>query len=169
MTYHERLQDIWHRFTDANGGVPATLQEAVEWGVGQGLIHAPKVDPLSKVLEDMRRALREERRTDPMGRQYRANIPARVERDGVQIMMWAILERAPHDHVVKHVADRRNSILADCVRLKTDVDVYNDMRGVEAEAIQLVLDFTADAAEMQALALIEGRGDDHEADASGAY
>lgn len=164
MNYYERLQDIWHQFTDANGGIPATLQEAVEWGATQGLIHEPRVNPFSKVIDDMRRALRDERRTDPMGRQYRANIPARVERNGVQIMMWAIMENAPHDHVVKHVADRRNSILADCVRLKTDVDVYNDMRRPGADPIQLILDFTRDAAEMQALALIEGTGDDFQGD-----
>lgn len=72
--------------------------------------------------------------------------------------MWAILESAPHDHVIKHFADRRNSILADCVSLKTHVDVYNDMG--HAEPIQLVLDFTRDTAEMQALALIEGRSDE---------
>lgn len=74
MTYNERLQDIWHQYTDEHGGVPATLQEAVEWGAKEGLIQAPKIDPFAKVIDDMRRALREERRTDPMGqsvpRQY---------------------------------------------------------------------------------------------------
>ena len=51
----------------------------------------------------------------------------------------------------KAFAQRREQIVGDCVQLKTDVDVYNDMnRGKQVE-IQLVLDFTEDVIERQLL------------------
>jgi len=46
-------------------------------------------------------------------------------------------------------AQRREQIVGDCCRLKTDVDHYNDIRGDEDPVIQLVLDFTEDVAERE--------------------
>lgn len=43
---------------------------------------------------------------------------------------------------------RREQIIGDCVQLKTDVDVYNEMN-TEQPPIQLVLDFTDDVAERE--------------------
>lgn len=36
--------------------------------------------------------------------------------------------RAPHDHMEKAFAQRREQVVGDLVQLKTDVDVYNDMK-----------------------------------------
>ncbi len=56
---------------------------------------------------------------------------------------------APHDHMEKAFAQRREQIVGDCVQLKTDVDVYNDMNKGKAPAVQLVLDFQDDVAERE--------------------
>ena len=51
----------------------------------------------------------------------------------------------------KAFAQRRDQIVGDCVQLKTDVDVYNDMNRDKQPEIQLVLDFADDVAERQAV------------------
>ena len=47
----------------------------------------------------------------------------------------------------KALAQRREQVGGDCVQLKTDVDVYNDMNRGQRPEIQLVLDFGDDVAE----------------------
>jgi hypothetical protein len=49
----------------------------------------------------------------------------------------------------KAFAQRREQIVRDCVQLKTDVDVYNDMNRGKQSEIQLILDFTDDVAERE--------------------
>ena len=71
----------------------------------------------------------------------------RVTKGGVQYTFWAVRDYAPHDHMGKAITQRREQIIGDCVLLRTDVDVYNDMNRGKRPAIQLVLDFTDDVAE----------------------
>jgi hypothetical protein len=149
-TYNERLQWIWHRYEETNGQVPATLREAVAWGIGQGLLEAPRLDPLDKLAEDMAAALRAEYRIDKYGRKYRVNHAVRVTKAGVQFTFWADLDRAPRPHMEKAFSQRRKQIVSDCFQLKTDVDVYNDLHR-DQPVIQLVLDFTNDVAELQSI------------------
>ncbi|HKX00428.1 MAG TPA: hypothetical protein VJN43_22005 [Bryobacteraceae bacterium] len=56
---------------------------------------------------------------------------------------------APHDHMEKAFAQRREQIVGDCVQLKIDVDAYNDMNTEKATQVQLVLDFTEDVVERE--------------------
>ena len=51
----------------------------------------------------------------------------------------------------KAFGQRREQIIGDCVQLRTDVEVYNDMNSGKHPAIQLVLDFTDDVAERFAM------------------
>ena len=51
--YNEQLQKVWHQYEAQNGSVPSTTREAVAWGVSQGMIQMPEVDPLAKLAEDM--------------------------------------------------------------------------------------------------------------------
>jgi hypothetical protein len=48
-------------------------------------------------------------------------------------------------------AQRREQIVGDCLQLKTDVDVYNDMNRDKQPQIQLILNFTDDVEERQSL------------------
>jgi len=149
-TYNEQLQRVWHQYTDEHGGTPATLREAVAWGVEQRLIEPPEIDPLDKVISDMGRALREEYRTDEHGRRYRVNHAARITKDGVQFVLWAEMATAPRDHMLKAFAGRRNQIVGECIQLKRDVNVYNGMHS-HTEPIQMPLDFTPDVEENEIL------------------
>ncbi len=53
----------------------------------------------------------------------------------------------------QHAKSRRRQIVGDYRELKRDVDSYNDNRN-PVQPIQLVLDFTHDVAELEALDLM---------------
>ena len=146
--YHEQLQRIWHSYEKAHGYVPATARGAVKWGVGEGLIELPEVDPYDRVAEDMAKALREEYGVDERGRRYRKNHAVRITRAGVQLTMWAMLGSAERQHMQKAFVQRREQIVGDCVQLATDVEVYNDMNKNQPP-IQMLMDFRDDIEERQ--------------------
>ena len=71
----------------------------------------------------------------------------RETRGGAQYTFWAVMGFAVHEHMERAFALRREQIIGDCVQLRTDVDVYNDMNRGKRPVIQLPLDFTDDVAE----------------------
>lgn len=150
-TNNERLQRAWHRFEEENGHLPVSARAAVDWAVKQGLLEPPEIDPYDVLAGQMATALRIEYRTDSMGRRYRINHAVRVTKSGVQYTFWGELGFAGHAHMEKAFAQRREQIIGDCCQLKTDVDVYNDLNESQRPKIQLVLDFTDDVAEREAL------------------
>jgi len=123
--------------------------DVVKWALDQGLMTMPKpTDPREILAGQLSRALRQEYSTDKHGRRYRKNHAVSVYKDGVQLTIWAILEYAEHEHMEMAFAQRREQIVGDCLQLKTDVDVYTDMKP-ERPQIQLPLDFTEDVAERE--------------------
>jgi hypothetical protein len=148
-TRQERLQQAWHRYDGDKGHQPTSARQAVEWAVAAGLLDLPQIDPYDVLAGDMADAL--EIQTDEQGRRYRVNHAVRVTKGGVQYAFWGALGFAPHSHMERAFAQRREQIVGDCLQLETDVDVYNDLnRGKQVE-IQLILDFTDDVAERQSL------------------
>ncbi len=147
-TKAETLQAAWHRFETDRKHLPSGTREVVEWAVSVGLLQLPDIDPVNVLAGQMASALREEIRTDAKGRRYRVNHAVRITKAGVQKTFWAEMNYAPRDHMERAFAQRREQIVGDCLQLKTDVDVYNDMNTDCGHAsIQLVLDFTEDVAE----------------------
>lgn len=146
-TKNERLQAIWHHYEAKRQHRPSSAREAVQWAVDEGLLKLPRIDPYDLLAGDMANALREEIQTDHRGRRYRVNHAVRVTKGGVQYTFWAMMNYATHEHMEKAFAQRREQIIGDCVQLRTDVDVYNDMTRGERPAIQVPLDFTEDVAE----------------------
>ena len=155
MTKSEKLQQIWHQYEIENDHQPSGTREAVVRAVKDGLLDLPVIDPFDVLASQMAAALREEIQTDQNGRRYRVNHAVRVTESGVQHTFWATLGFAPHDHMVRAFAQRREQVIGDMLQLKTDVDVYNDLnRGTRPE-IQLILDLTEDVAEKQAMQKIQ--------------
>jgi hypothetical protein len=150
MTKQERLQKAWHHYDDGRGHLASSAREACEWAVSEGLLELPKIDAYDVLAGEMAQALRAEYSTDARGRRYRVNHAVRVTKAGVQYTFWAAMGFAPHDHMEKAFAQRREGIVGDCVQLKTDVDVYNDLNSGKRSQIQLVLDFAEDVAEREA-------------------
>ena len=149
MTKQERLQRAWHHFDDRQDHLPSSARQACEWAVAAGLLQLPEIDPYDALAEDMAQALRAEYGTDDEGRRYRINHAVRVSKSGVQYTFWAALGFAPHDHMEKAFAQRREQIVGDCFQLKPDVDVYNSLTAKNMPKVQAVLDFTDDVAERE--------------------
>lgn len=144
--YKEQLQKVWHKYELEHGSIPATAREAVSWGVQNGLIDLPEVDPLDKLASDMSTALREEYAVDKAGRKYRVNHAVRVSKGGIQYTFWAIMKDAPREHMQKAFIQRREQIVGDCVQLNTDVEAYNGIH-IEQKPIQMLFDFRDDIEE----------------------
>jgi len=150
-TKNERLQRIWHHYDANKGHRPTSAREAVEWAVKEGLIELPDSDPYDVLAGQMSDALRDEYQTDGKGRRYRVNHAVRVTNAGVQQTFWGVMGFASHDHMERAFTQRREQIVGDNLQLKTDVDVYNDLNRGKRPEIQLVLDYSDDVAERQAL------------------
>ena len=142
----ERLQYIYHRYEAEHDHLPTSAREAVEWGVREGLVELPSIDPYDVLAGEMAKALREEYAIDEHGLRYRVNHAVRVTKAGVQYTFWATMGFAPRAHMEKAFAQRREQIVGDCLQLRIDVDAYNNFNNGEAP-IQLVLDFTDDVTE----------------------
>jgi hypothetical protein len=147
-TKNQQLQKVFKHFENGKGHLPTSAREACEWGVQEGLLSLPEVDPYDILAGQMAAALREEYDIDAMGRKFRVNHAVRVTKSGVQTTFWATLGFAPRDHMQKAFTQRRNQIIGDCFQLKIDVDVYNDLNPSE-EPIQLILNFEDDVTERQ--------------------
>ena len=145
-TYRQQLQHVWHQYIKEHGVEPSTLRDALEWGVGKGLVEVPEVDPLAKLVDDMATALREEYAVDGAGRRYRVNHAVRVTRGGVQYTFWAMMPDAPRAFMQKAFIQRREQIVDDCVQLSTDVEAYNGMNS-DQPPIQMLFDFRDDVEE----------------------
>lgn len=120
------------------------------WALKKGL-HKPNVKTIIDIIAaDIAQVFREEYRTDRQGRRYRAKHAATTKIGNKTMSLWGDLDdpAAPHSHFVKSFGQRRQQIVGDCFQLKTDADVYNDVRK-PVESIQIVLDFSLDVEEMQ--------------------
>ena len=148
-TKNEKLQAVWHIYENEREYKPSSARQAVEWAIAEGLLEPPEIDPYDVLAGDMAQALREEFQRDNKGRRYRVNHAVRVTKSGVQYSFWARMGYAPHEHMEKAFAQRREHIIGECVQLRTDVNVYNDMNQGKNSEIQLVLDFTEDVAERE--------------------
>jgi hypothetical protein len=149
-TYNEQLQKIWHQYEREKGQQPSSTRDAVEWGIRRGMLKAPSMDPVAKLSEDMATALRSEFRFDKYGRKYRVNHAVTITSGGVQLRLWSDMAHAQRPYMHKAFSQRRKQVVDDCVQLKTDVDVYNDMNPAQ-QPIPLVLNFTDDVAEAQSM------------------
>jgi restriction endonuclease S subunit len=142
------------------GASRAHLEKLIRTTAGQSGVSGSDIKrmpiPLPPVGEQAR-ALAEVQRLLSVADASSSAIEAvRITSGGVQYGFWADIDSAPRDHIEKAFAQRRTQIVADCYQLKVDADSYNCNRG-EGRPIQIVLDFTQDVAELQAL---EKKGDE---------
>jgi hypothetical protein len=120
------------------------------WAYKKGL-HKPNAKTIIDVIAaDIAQVFREEYRFDENGRRYRAKHAALTKMGNKSLSLWGDIDdpNAPHDHFVRSFGQRRQQIVGDCFQLKTDADVYNDVRK-PGDPIQIILDFTLDVEEQQ--------------------
>lgn len=161
MSYKAQLQELWGKFTEEHGEAPTTIDECFEWASKNGLWH-PKPQDVSRIFKrEMGRALREQTRTDPSGRTYRAMQRVKETKGGVQLSLWGDTDKIPRRFMEKSVQQRRKGLVDDGYKLKMDVDHFNEYRS-EDNPIQLVLNITEDVEEREIMEHYE-KDEDREA------
>jgi hypothetical protein len=150
MAYYEQLQSLYRRYEKDGHMQPFTMHELAAWAYDNGLCQPQRSTIVTRMAEDFSRAMRADFHVDAQGRRVRTKHVAMYERGGKQFALWADLRAATREHMERSFQQRRQGIVGDCRQLKTDVDSYNDNQNT-GELIQLVLDFTDDMAEYEAL------------------
>jgi hypothetical protein len=150
MSYNEQLQMLYRRYEKDGNMQPFTMHDLAAWAYDNGLCQPQRSTIVNRLAEDFSRAMRADFHVDPQGRRVRTKHVATYERGGKQFALWADLRAATREHMERSFQQRRQGIVGDCRQLKTDVDSYNDNQNT-GESIQLVLDFTDDMAEYEAL------------------
>jgi hypothetical protein len=159
MSYSEQLRKVWKQYREEVSTDPVDLRTVAAWAIEQKLWTPRPIDLSASLANDLAQALREEKRIDKEGREYRANIPVRSRaKNGVSLFEWADIDDAPRPHVEKNVQQERRSIASDCYALLMKVEHYN-AHHPEEEPIQLILAFDDDIAEMK---MAKGLDDDEE-------
>ncbi|MHB0917109.1 MAG: hypothetical protein ACYC1G_05000 [Thiobacillus sp.] len=146
-TQSEMLQDIVLKYQAANQPWPATTHDMAQWAINNGLWKPKPSAIVDQCADQLSRAMREEYITDAQGRRVRAKHAATITQNGAQLVLWADMRTAPHQHMSMAFQQRRHQIVGDCRQLKMDVDSYNDNRLPE-QPIQMIFDFTYDLEEL---------------------
>ena len=129
---------------------PATARQIASWAIQEKLWVPHPETLIGKCAEELARAMREDVYIDPQGREVRTKHAARIIEKGSQMMLWADIRTADRKHMEIAFKQRRHQIVGDCSRLKVDVDSFNENRSLDFP-IQLILDFTDDVAELEAV------------------
>ena len=139
------------------------LKEVATWAIQKNLWHPRPVDLHASLARDLAGSLREVKRTDKAGREYRANIPVRERgKSGLPLFRWGDIDDSPRSHVEKSVQQERRSIVSDCYAAVMKVEHYNATHSDE-EPLQVVLDFEDDVEELK---IANGLFDDGEENAA---
>jgi hypothetical protein len=87
------MQRLFNRYRTEVREAPVALDEVYTWAIKNGLWEAREESVRAQFKEEMAQALREEYRTDEMGRRYRAKHVVRHMFAGKQLSFGATLIR----------------------------------------------------------------------------
>ena len=162
-SYKDQIREIWNRYREEVSKEPVELREVAAWALSKGLWAPRPVDLQTSLASDLADSLREVKRIDKAGREYRANIPVRSKAEnGLPLFVWGDIDDAPRAHVEKGLQQERRSIASDCYALAMKVEHYNEAHPDE-EPIQVVFDFEQDVEEEK---IARGLGDDDASEAA---
>lgn len=155
-TFAEQMQRIFDAYVKEIGAEPVSLDSVAEWAIARGLYYPEPRSVVKLCREALADSLRQEKRVDNGGRIYRAKHSMRTNVGGVQLTLWADIDSAPRVFMEESFAQRRKGIVSDCFQIKQDVDHFNVEHSGGAE-IPMILDFSDDVAEMEAMRDIDGK------------
>ena len=150
LNYTKQLQQIVREYEKSGQQWPATALAMAQWAIKTRRYDLPKQTVEKICARELAQAMREEYFTDQKGRRVRAKHPAKVTSDGEQKTLWGDMRKESRVFMEMAFTTRRNRIVGECRQAKTDVDSYNDSHPKE-RPIQMVMDFTQDVAEAEAL------------------
>lgn len=156
-SYKDQIRGIWERYREEVSKDPVELREVAAWALSKRLWAPRPVDLQTSLASDLADSLREVKRVDKAGREYRAHLPVRSKSEnGVPLFVWGDIDDAPRAHVEKGIQQERRSIAADCYALAMKVEHYNEAHPDE-EPIQAIFNFEQDIEEEK---IARGLGDD---------
>lgn len=156
-SYKEQIREIWARYREEVSKEPVELRQVAVWALSKGLWAPRPIDLQSSLAADLADSLREVKRVDKAGREYRAHLPVRSKTEnGLPLFVWGDIDDAPRAHVEKGLQQERRGIASDCYALAMKVEHYNEAHPDE-EPIQVVFDFEQDVEEEK---IAKGLGDD---------
>ena len=118
-SYKDQLRVIWARYRDEVSTDPVDLRSVASWAIEKKLWFPRPVDLSTSLASDLADSLREVKRVDKAGREYRALLPVRETEKGLPLFKWADIDDAPRTHVEKGLQQERRSIASDCFALAT--------------------------------------------------
>lgn len=158
-SYKDQLREIWARYREEVSTDPVDLRTVASWAIEKKLWFPRPVDLSTSLASDLADSLREVKRVDKAGREYRALLPVRETEKGLPLFKWADIDDAPRAHVEKGLQQERRSIASDCYAIAMKVEHYNEAHPDE-EPIQIIFDFSQDVEEEK---IARGLGSDDEA------
>lgn len=156
-TRKEQGADILDRYLNEVTDDPVSLDEVAEWALTQGLFRPGPLDVRKLCREVIADGARSQKRFDGK-RWYRAKHSVRTNVGGVQLNLWADIDKnASHSFMSKSIGQRRRSIADDCFSMKMDADHFSEAHPT-LPPIQPVLSFEEDVAEREAAENAARRG-----------
>lgn len=144
--YTEQMQRLFNRYRKEVSEAPVILDDVYAWAT-KNKLWVPREESIrAQFKEEMAKALREEYRTDPAGRRYRAKHPVRHTISGKQLNLWGDIDKDPRTYMEIAFAQRRRRIAGELHQLRVDVDHFNAAHPDE-KPIQLSLNFEDDVRE----------------------
>ncbi len=148
-TLNEQLQAIVHAYMIEYGLEEVNLDDVAAWAVKMGLYQRQPKTMIQTAKEEIARALRAERHVDPQGRTVRTMHPVKIEGEQGALWEWVDMRTARPKRMRAAFSYRRQAIVADVLRHKTDVDSYNDNNRFGVQIPLFDYDFNKDVAESE--------------------
>ncbi len=121
--YPEQLIKIAEDYALEHNTDTIDLDKVSEWAIANNRFYRPPKSQKQILKEELGKALRAERHVDPQGRTVRSKVPYVV---GEQLRLWVDTRAATTRQMEVATQQRRQMVFRDVMRLKTDVDSFND-------------------------------------------
>ncbi len=155
-TKDEQSAEILDRYLDEVNADPVSLDEVADWALREGLYRPEPQDVRKMCRAAIASGARAQKRFDGK-RWYRAKHSVRTNVGGVQMSLWADIDKnASRGFMEKSIGQRRRSVVDDCFQMKMDADHFNEANP-DKEPIQPVLDFSDDVNEREASQILDGK------------
>lgn len=148
-TKNEQIAAVLDRYIDEVNPDPVSLDEVVDWVLRNGLYRPEPQDIRKMCREALAAGARAQKRFDGK-RWYRAKHAVRTNIGGVQLNLWADIDKnASRSFMEKSLGQRRRGVVNDCFNMKMDADHYNETNPTQLP-LNFVYDFTEDISELEA-------------------
>lgn len=126
----EEIVEMVHTYQEEMGVTAVDIDAVATWAINRGKYSRPPKSMKQQAKEDISRALRASRHTDPQGRVVRTMHPVPVpsllgEQQQLEFV-WVDMRDAQPIEMRSALAYRRQLILSDVKRHKDDTDSYNE-------------------------------------------